>query len=172
MIICARSTSRSREQTHSKQQKNMWKVCLFYSQNHCFIYYIPNQRIASDKNEFYLVKTWLERSLCFANQWISRAWVANQSERKTLFTGLVYTKNIYSRNTRSAQRFMGFFLDHAFRALIGWAGKLGSRGKVCILLECSYLVSVVSARLKIEVQFLKWKPLIIICSSFLFFIFS
>ena len=32
------------------------------------------------------------------------------------------------RNSRDAQRFVGFFLDCAFRVLIGWAGKLRSRG--------------------------------------------
>ena len=33
------------------------------------------------------------RPLCFTNQWISRAWVANQSARKLIFTGLVYTNH-------------------------------------------------------------------------------
>ena len=32
------------------------------------------------------------------------------------------------RNSRGAQRFVGFFLDCAFGVLIGWAGKLRSRG--------------------------------------------
>ena len=32
------------------------------------------------------------------------------------------------RNSRGAQRCMGFFLDCIFRVLIGWAGKLRSRG--------------------------------------------
>ena len=37
------------------------------------------------------------RPLCFANQWISRAWVANQSsQKKWIVTGLVYTNAGYS----------------------------------------------------------------------------
>ena len=35
MVLCKRSTSRSREQStkHRSRSENMWKVCLFYSQN-------------------------------------------------------------------------------------------------------------------------------------------
>ena len=32
--------------------------------------------------------------------------------------------HICLRNSQGAQRFVGFFLDFAFRELIGWAGKL------------------------------------------------
>ena len=58
-----------------------------------------------EKNEFYLVKTRLERwllmcmSIVFCKPvdipWISRAWVANQSMQKWIFTGLIYTNNYY-----------------------------------------------------------------------------
>ena len=34
----------------------------------------------------------------------------------------------FSRNSRGAQRFVGFFLDCVFRMLIGWAGELGPHG--------------------------------------------
>ena len=34
----------------------------------------------------------------------------------------------FLRNSRGAQRFVGFFLDFIFRVLIGWANKLRSRG--------------------------------------------
>ena len=41
-------------------------------------------------------------------------------------------RHICLRNSRSAQRYMGSFLDFTFRMLIGWAGKLRSRGRLMI----------------------------------------
>ena len=40
MILCARSTSRSREQSTKRvsRSENMWKVCLFYSQNNKIVW--------------------------------------------------------------------------------------------------------------------------------------
>ena len=40
MILCARSTSRSREQSTKRRSRseNMWKVCLFYSQNNKIVW--------------------------------------------------------------------------------------------------------------------------------------
>ena len=82
MILCARSTSRSSEQ--SSHSESTWKVCLFYSQNNKIV------------------------------------WLSNVA-------------NTILRNSRGAQRFVGFFLDCAFRTLIGWTGKVRSRGwnRIC-----------------------------------------
>ena len=71
-------TSRSREQSTKQRwsSENLWKVCLFYTQN--------------------------------------VLWLWNMADT-------------FRKNSRSAQRFVGFFLDCAFRMLIGWAHRLWSR---------------------------------------------
>ena len=80
MILCARSTSRSSEQStkHRSHSKNMRKV-----------YYIVKITRCSD------YQTWQTHFL---------------------------------RNSEVAQRYVVFFLDWAFRTLIGWADKLRSHG--------------------------------------------
>ena len=83
MILCARNTSRSREQgtkcrSHSE---NIRKVCLFYSQN----------------NEI--------------------VWLSNMAD------------TFFEKSTRCAKVCGLYFLDCAFRTLIGWAGKLQSHGE-------------------------------------------
>ena len=66
MILCARCTSRSNEQSTKNKlpSENMWKVCLFFSQNNKIV------------------------------------WLSNMAEH-------------FWRNSRSAQRFVCFFLDCA-----------------------------------------------------------
>ena len=82
MILCARSTSRSREQSTKRRSRseNMWKVCYFYGQN---------KKIA---------------------------WLSNMADR------------FLEKFMRCAKVHGLFFLDCSFRMLIGWAGRLRSRG--------------------------------------------
>ena len=84
MILCARSTSRSREQStkHRSRSENMRKVCLFCSQNNKIL------------------------------------WLSNMAV------------TFLDKFTKSARVGGPYFLDCAFRMLIGWAGELRSHGCV------------------------------------------
>ena len=91
MILCARSTSRSREQSTKRRSRseNMWKVCLFYSQNNKIV------------------------------------WLSNMAD------------TFLEKFTRCAKVCGLLFLDCAYRMLIGWAGKLQSRG-YCSIINCYF----------------------------------
>ena len=61
----------------------------------------------------------------------------SENMRKAFFKSIVKVTRLYDyqtwpthflRNSRGAQRYVGFFLNCAFRTLIGWANKLRSRG--------------------------------------------
>ena len=82
--------SRSSEQSTKRRSRseNMWKVCLFCSQNNKIV------------------------------------WLSNAAD------------TFLEKFTKCAKVCGLFFLDCAFGMLIGWAGKLWSRGDKCILMPC------------------------------------
>ena len=91
MILCARSTSRSREQSTKRisRSENMWKVCLFYSQNNKIVW-LSNMALTWEIHEVFLIVLfgcWL------AGQVNSNHMAGITMEKLIHFVVLVFLKN-------------------------------------------------------------------------------
>ena len=76
MILCARNTSRSREQSKKRRSRseNMWKVCFFCSQNRRKKVIMKHDRHICLRNSLGAQRFWvLYPWLCFSNaHWLGR----------------------------------------------------------------------------------------------------